>query len=201
MVKIQEIIYQTIQGEGENVGRPASFIRLYGCPVGCWFCDSQWAKGDPPPDFLDLSLSETINHLSCDFVVISGGEPAIHPNLAELVEALKNTGKTIAVETSGIRPLPNEVDWITLSPKEHICPETGNLNLQAVQDANELKLIVVERRDIEYYEWLINGFKKAKKPIYFQREWGTNNLKLLIDLAEKHKVKISTQIKKYMGIK
>ena len=43
---IQETFQNTIQGEGYHSGRPCDFIRLYGCPVGCFFCDTGYASPD-----------------------------------------------------------------------------------------------------------------------------------------------------------
>ena len=37
---VQETFQSTLQGEGYNSGRVCDFIRLYGCPVGCFFCDN-----------------------------------------------------------------------------------------------------------------------------------------------------------------
>ena len=49
-------------------------------------------------------------------VVVTGGEPALQ--LTEsLVDALHAAGKYVAVETNGTHPLPENVDWVTLSPK------------------------------------------------------------------------------------
>ena len=38
MLPIMEHFY-TIQGEGGNTGKPAYFIRIGGCDVGCHWCD------------------------------------------------------------------------------------------------------------------------------------------------------------------
>jgi len=39
-LRIHEYFLETIQGEGFWSGCPADFIRLWGCPVGCSFCDT-----------------------------------------------------------------------------------------------------------------------------------------------------------------
>ena len=49
-------------------------------------------------------------------VVVTGGEPALQLT-ATLVDALHAAGRYVAVETNGTHPLPENVDWITLSPK------------------------------------------------------------------------------------
>ena len=32
-------LFNTLQGEGFHTGKPATFIRLAGCDVGCFWCD------------------------------------------------------------------------------------------------------------------------------------------------------------------
>ena len=41
-------IFHTIQGEGPFSGRPAVFIRLSGCNLRCWFCDTEWDDDNDP---------------------------------------------------------------------------------------------------------------------------------------------------------
>lgn len=40
-LKVSEIFYDTIQGEGAYTGVPSIFLRLAGCPVNCVWCDSR----------------------------------------------------------------------------------------------------------------------------------------------------------------
>ena len=45
--------FYTIQGEGFHAGKPAYFIRLGGCDVGCRWCDAKYtwnARRYPPVD-------------------------------------------------------------------------------------------------------------------------------------------------------
>ena len=45
--------FYTIQGEGFHTGKPAYFIRLGGCDVGCRWCDAKYTwnpKLYPPTD-------------------------------------------------------------------------------------------------------------------------------------------------------
>ena len=76
----------TIQGEGYYTGTAAYFIRLGGCDVGCSWCDvkESWDMHIHPKIQVE-KLVEEAQKSACQFVVITGGEPAMH-NLHELVE-------------------------------------------------------------------------------------------------------------------
>ena len=126
---IHETFQNTVQGEGYYAGTPADFIRLYGCPVGCFFCDTGYAS--PDGDYYKKKLprekrtiQELINELQSPLVVLTGGEPMIHKNLSVLVEAIHKTGRIVSIECSGSYwvDVP-DYTYITLSPKEHISPK------------------------------------------------------------------------------
>lgn len=48
-LRIAEFFYDTIQGEGINIGQPSAFLRLQGCTQSCSFCDTVqvWKVGNP----------------------------------------------------------------------------------------------------------------------------------------------------------
>ena len=57
-VKISEV-FSSVQGEGRYAGHPAIFIRLAGCSVGCYFCDTKQAqKCEPEWQLQTASLKE-----------------------------------------------------------------------------------------------------------------------------------------------
>ena len=119
--------FYTIQGEGFHTGKPAYFIRLGGCDVGCRWCDAKYTwnpKLYPPTD-----ISEGVRRAtSCQAqaIVITGGEPLLYP-LGPLTSALKGHGLKIFLETSGSHPFSGYFDWVCLSPKRQQppLPEAG----------------------------------------------------------------------------
>ena len=115
-----ETIYETVQGEGTFTGTPCTLIRVWGCPVGCWVCDTGYAKGVlPPKDKVVLDI-ESINPQR-HHVVITGGEPMSQRSTASLVQSLIGRGHSVQVETSGVRWAVLDPDtWVTLSPKVHL---------------------------------------------------------------------------------
>lgn len=114
-------IFDSIQGEGCNLGKYCTFIRLAGCNLRCPWCDSinTWTDDDATY----LTVGEIISSAKQHHVVITGGEPGVHTGeghfnpLKMLCQALKEAGHYISVETNGHFELPSEVDWVTCSPK------------------------------------------------------------------------------------
>ena len=112
-MKVNEIFY-SLQGEGYWTGTAAVFVRLSGCNLRCSFCDTAHEAGEP---LTEAAIVEAVAQYPARHVVITGGEPSLSLT-ASLVDALHAIGRFVAVETNGTRPLPDNVDWITLSPKD-----------------------------------------------------------------------------------
>lgn len=115
---VSEVFGPTIQGEGPSMGRAAMFIRLGLCNLDCAWCDTPYTwdwdgKNGPPQDrdaltpmsvldVADLVYEATLEadvrlpHL----YVVTGGEPMLHSNLADLCEVLSAV-VDVEVETNG----------------------------------------------------------------------------------------------------
>lgn len=109
-------IFESLQGEGRNAGRPCVFVRFAGCNLSCPWCDTDVAKR------FSASLDELIAEVGQyrpKSVVLTGGEPTLAKGMPELVAALKDRGYWIAVETNGTNYAEwlQFVDYIACSPK------------------------------------------------------------------------------------
>ena len=111
-MRVNEIFY-SLQGEGYYSGTPAVFVRLSGCNLRCPFCDTQHESGTV---MSEAEVVEAVKRYPATHVVVTGGEPSLQLT-ASLVDALHAAGRYVAVETNGTHPLPDNVDWVTLSPK------------------------------------------------------------------------------------
>ena len=132
-MRVNEIFY-SLQGEGYYSGTPSVFVRLSGCNLRCPFCDTRHEAG------VEMSEEEIVERVGewqgCRHVVITGGEPSLQ--LTEsLVDALHAAGRYVAVETNGTRPLPPNVDWVTLSPKNAFVDGADVV----LTRANEIKVV------------------------------------------------------------
>ena len=157
------------QGEGAHMGKSAFFIRLHGCPVHCPWCDSAgtWHP-DHVPDSIDRiepeDLAEEAIQSGSEIVVITGGEPAIHP-LYELVHELRIRSIPIHIETCGAFPVQGEMDWITLSPKWNKLPIEETFLL-----ADEFKIIVETPEDLTKWTEAL-PMKDRRVPVWLHPEW------------------------------
>lgn len=143
-MQVCEIFY-SIQGEGQEIGQPAIFLRLQGCNLRCRFCDTAYSqeikrkiytnKSQLQPaqnqnsytkDFSDekfeeMSVSEIFKELKkfpAKHIVLTGGEPLLQQK--ELIPLLKKLKSYfIEVETNGtISPIISQyIDKFNCSPK------------------------------------------------------------------------------------
>ena len=118
MMVINEIFY-SLQGEGFFAGIPSVFVRLAGCPLRCRWCDTKYAWSEEAGR--EQTISEILRQVRdwpCRFIVITGGEPMVNPDLPELLRQLKAAGKHITIETAGIAYIPDmPCDLMSISPK------------------------------------------------------------------------------------
>lgn len=117
-MKIAEVFY-SIQGEGSLVGVPSVFVRTSGCNLRCVWCDTPYTSWKP--EGAEQSIAELLRQIdsfgSPRHIVVTGGEPMISPQVAELTQALKNAGKHVTIETAGTVAAPVACDLMSISPK------------------------------------------------------------------------------------
>ncbi len=189
--------FYSVQGEGFHSGRPAFFIRLAGCEVGCSWCDvkESWTVTENQIRKISEMVAQTVDS-GTNFAVITGGEPCMY-DLVELTSQLQKSGIEVALETSGAYPVSGQFDWICLSPKKFRLPLAENFAL-----ADELKVIVVNRDDLE---WCVEMASKTRPDCrwYLQPEWDRREkvLPLIVDYVKRNtRWSISLQTHKYINV-
>ena len=136
--RVNDIFY-TLQGEGFFTGVASVFIRLADCNLNCSFCDTEFSSS------MEMGLddiSETIGQYKAKHIVLTGGEPTLQAD-KDLIDMLHEEGCFVQIETNGTNPLPEGVDWVTLSPK------TDKL---ALTSCDELKVIYQEQPLEQYFK-------------------------------------------------
>jgi organic radical activating enzyme len=187
--------FGTLQGEGYYTGRSAYFIRLSGCDVGCVWCDvkESWDVGAGKAYSLEeiKVLSEGF-----DFIVLTGGEPAMH-DLTALTDMLHKEKKYISLETSGCYELNGAVDWYTFSPKKFKKPHP-----EAYRKADELKVVIYHPSDLA---WAEEHAKEVNDQclLYLQPEWSKKDQlqEQIIDFITRNpRWRLSLQTHKFLNI-
>jgi len=91
-------VFNTIQGEGPFVGRPATFIRLAGCNLQCPLCDTDYTS--MVWELHVTKILELMDEKPYELIVITGGEP-FRQNITRLIHFLLGEGYIVQVETNG----------------------------------------------------------------------------------------------------
>lgn len=155
-------IFRSVQGEGKNIGRLRTFIRLSGCNLHCVWCDTAYTwnwtgtpyshvrdregaphKFMPAAEMVKVSTGDAVAALAalpCEGVVITGGEPLMQmaavSELAAMIKA-REPGRLVEIETNGtFAPtveLARRVDLFMVSPK---LSHSGNEAESALQFAS-----------------------------------------------------------------
>ncbi|MCK9160412.1 MAG: 7-carboxy-7-deazaguanine synthase QueE [Bacteroidaceae bacterium] len=143
MRRVNEIFY-SLQGEGMHTGEAAVFIRFCGCNLKCPFCDTDFSQGE---EMSDEEILSEVNKYPSRLVVLTGGEPTLSVDRA-FVQLLKDNGRYVAMETNGTHQAPENLDWVTVSPKFEYVGEKGKLVEQRI---DELKVVYSLGTDVSRY--------------------------------------------------
>jgi len=214
---IQEVFY-TLQGEGPFSGHPAVFVRLGGCNLACYWCDTDFESSTWHP-----SLEELLEKIRaerpdfCDLIVITGGEP-FRQNIAKLVESLLGQNLRVQIETNGTLwiPLPD-------SDRLHIVcsPKTAKLNDQLekrigsykyilaagqIDDQDGLPSYSTQKRD-QSQRLARPAPTRSEVPVYVlpldsqDAQVNASNVAATVDVALKYGYRLTLQTHKVIGVR
>ena len=158
-------------------GTVSCIVFTHGCNFRCPFCHNSPLVSGP----LDTEISEgeVVDFLKnrkniLDGVVVSGGEPLLHSDIADFLEKVKQLGYKVKIDTNGTNPdmlkkLVNDglVDYVAMDIKN--CPDyyedaTGAEGyLQAVAKSNDF--LLEGRVDYEFRTTVVKGIHTKEQLI------------------------------------
>lgn len=185
----------SLQGEGKLVGVPSFFIRTTGCNLRCVWCDTPKTSWDPQGTKRTVSdlVEEYLSAPSIKHVVLTGGEPLIAKGVEDLVQALKDEGAHITIETAGTVETDVDADLWSISPKlAHSTPaepktwnkqhEERRLNVDVLRSfiargEVQLKYVVGSRADLVEIEEVNHSIGATAEQVILMPE-GTDTARL-----------------------
>ena len=178
-MRIAEIFY-SIQGEGRLLGTPSVFIRTSGCNLRCVWCDTPYTSWRPQGEERSVrEILAKVKDYPTPYVVVTGGEPLLAPEIEELTTKLKQKDYHITIETAATIFKPVVCDLLSMSPKlSNSTPwkrekgkfakmhEGHRLNLPVIEKFMEgydyqLKFVVERRRDFNEIEKILRRLKNV----------------------------------------
>jgi len=179
MKKINEIFY-SIQGEGYFTGTPVIFIRFSGCNIKCPFCDTDHKESKM---LSDEQIIAEIEKYPAKHVVLTGGEPSLFID-SNFIEKLHQSGFFVQIETNGTKELPDNIDWVTFSPK-HVPA--------VLEKSNEIKVVYTGQDMHEYSQFNTEHY-------YLQPCSGKNTEEVINFIMMNPQWKLSLQTHKLLNI-
>jgi 7-carboxy-7-deazaguanine synthase len=183
-------IFESIQGEGKRLGTVNIFVRFSFCNLSCHFCDTSYNEVN-----LELSEDELIHRIATfrsKSIIFTGGEPTLALR-ASLIHKLKDRGYYLAIETNGLKKVPEGIDWITVSPK-------SALSKLAQTSGDELKILFSTQKNPE--DWLQLNFKHfLLAPVNDRDTLHSQNNRAVFDYVLSHpQWTFSTQVHKILKV-
>jgi 7-carboxy-7-deazaguanine synthase len=152
-LRITEIFY-SLQGESRTVGIPTTFIRLTGCPLRCYYCDTAYAfKGGNKLTF--SQILNTIQNYPTRYITVTGGEPLAQENCLLLLKELCDQSYIVSLETSGALSVaevdPRVVKVMDLkTPSSQECHQNDYTNLHYLTSHDQIKFVIGDRADFDW---------------------------------------------------
>jgi 7-carboxy-7-deazaguanine synthase len=209
---VQEVFY-TLQGEGPFSGQPAIFVRLGGCNLRCYWCDTDFESSNWIPRIDELmERIDSVRAEHCKLVVITGGEP-FRQNINPLVTVLIEDGYRVQIETNGTL-------WVDLPASPNlfiVCsPKLSYVHPEIFDRANAFKYVVSStgNSEVDGLPGMSTQHPAATCEIHRPRpgadvyvmpldsgspNQNEANVRACVDIAQKHGYRLTLQTHKIAG--
>lgn len=172
-------IFHSIQGEGPLTGERTSFIRTARCNLRCSWCDTTYSFGPGRERSIPSIVHEVVAHRT-RFACLTGGEPLLQRESAELLRALAARGFTTVVETGGsldVTPylgIPGTILSVDVKcPSSKMERRNRWANLPLLRSQDVMKFVIGDRRDYLYARRVLHR-EAPRGAVVFQPVWGTS---------------------------
>jgi MoaA/NifB/PqqE/SkfB family radical SAM enzyme len=125
----------------------AHIIPMRRCNLSCAYCNEYDKVSDPVPTAEMLRRVETLAKLGTGIITISGGEPLLHPELDQIIRAIRSHGATATIITNGYLLTPERIRQLNRAGLEHLQISIDNV---MPDEVSKKSLKVLDRK----LQWL-----------------------------------------------
>lgn len=209
-------VFYSIQGESTDVGSLCVFVRLWGCPVYCSYCDQPQPKSSKKKISIEGMVSLIRKTaIGCNNVCITGGEPLIQRNdLIPLIYELISLDYKVSIETSGCVPIEQSIFNRNFKyvmdikcPSSNVSSKNIYENIMYLQGKDELKFVIKDRKDYDFAKQVIKDYPTPAVKLFSPMFTSNNELTIGSDLVEWLKedrmfnARVQIQMHKVLGVK
>lgn len=209
---LDEIFY-SIQGESSDSGLPCLFVRLWGCPIGCAYCDQPQHISSKKRISIEKLVAKITSFKGVKYICITGGEPLVQTETIPLVQELLYMGYKVSIETSGCVPLPDisyrrsfKYVMDIKCPSSKVAHRNIFDNLLKLQFNDEVNFVIADRED---YDYMLKVMKRYPTSASFlvSPMFDENNHAVIGDelikwiLKDRLDVRVQIQLHKILGVK
>lgn len=183
-------IYPAVQGEGKSIGKPALFIRAFGCNSFCNFCDSKYAWESQEENY-EMHINEVLKRLEeyshINRWIITGGEPMLQQaGFYLLIKAFFRKYSYIPQiewETNGtIMPI-NELNGVTF--QYNVSPKLSSISEKPKEETFDRRIKFkamnfYKKSSLAYFKFVVGDEQDLLEVREIQRLFGIPNEKVYL---------------------
>src|SRR6201996_5515787 len=125
----------------------AHIVPMRRCNLSCAYCNEYDKVSDTVPTAEMLRRIEKLAEMGTSIITISGGEPLLHPDLDEIIRAIRSHGAIATIITNGYLLTPDRIQKLNRAGLEHLQISIDNV---MPDDVSKKSLKVLDRK----LEWL-----------------------------------------------
>jgi 7-carboxy-7-deazaguanine synthase len=156
-------IFCSLQGESRSVGYATVFVRLTGCPLRCYYCDTKYAYSGGNLFDIDAIIEQVLGY-GVPYVTVTGGEPLAQEGVIELLQKLCDAGLMVSLETSGaldIEPVDTRVSRVVdiKTPGSGEASKNRWKNLALLTSNDQVKFVICDRADFDWSKRILEKYQ------------------------------------------
>src|SRR6202790_5065846 len=134
----------------------AHIIPMRRCNLSCAYCNEYDKVSDPVPTAEMLRRIEILAGMGTGIITISGGEPLLHPELDQIISAIRSHGAIATIITNGYLLTPERIQRLNRAGLEHLQISIDNV---LPDEISKKSLKVLDQKLVllaEYAEFQVN---------------------------------------------